>query len=142
MCQTTTHRHSIFCILPPHILHSIVLHGTPQQRSYAMDTLSLVYTFRMTRITNTLLAATTTHVAPRVAPVGAAPQVQRTIYETHTTTILPGNAVRAEGANPTGDPAVDEAYDGLGATFNFYLQAYQRNSIDNQGAPAVCDCAF
>ncbi len=137
MCQTTTHRHSIFCILPPHILHSIVLNGTPQQRSYALETLGLDNTFRMTRITNALLAATTTRVAPRVAPVGAAAQVQRTIYDTHTTTILPGNAVRAEGANPTGDPAVNEAYDGLGATFNFYLQAYQRNSIDNQGLPLL-----
>ena len=31
MC-TTSHRHSIFCILPPHILRSIVEKGTPEQR--------------------------------------------------------------------------------------------------------------
>ena len=137
MCQTTTHGHSIFCILPPHILHSIALHGTPQQRRHALQTLSLDHTHRTGRIINAMLAASVTRVAPHVAPVGGAPQVQRTIYDAHHTTNLPGDVVRAEGANPTGDPAVDEAYDGLGATFKFYLQAYKRNSIDNQGLPLL-----
>ena len=142
MCQTTTPGHPIFCILPPHILRSIILHGTPQQRSHALDTLGHDHSFRTMRITNALLAASATRGAPRIAPAGAAPQVQRTIYDTHNTTNLPGDVVRAEGANPTGDPAVNEAYDGLGATFNFYLQAYQRNSIDNQGLPLLATVHF
>jgi Zn-dependent metalloprotease len=137
MYQTTTHRHSIFCILPPHVLHSIILNGTPQQRSHALQTLSVDQTQRTRRLTNSLLATGAGRVAPHVAPVGAVPEVQRTIYDTHHTTNLPGEVVRAEGADPAGDPAVDEAYDGLGATFNFYLQIYQRNSIDNQGLPLL-----
>ena len=48
---------------------------------------------------------------------------------------LPGVVVRGEGADPTGDAAVDEAYDGLGATFDLYLEAYERNSIDGDGLP-------
>ena len=47
-------------------------------------------------------------------------QPQRTISNAHNTTNLPGDIVRTEGAGPTGDPAVDEAYDGLGDTYNFY----------------------
>jgi Zn-dependent metalloprotease len=43
--------------------------------------------------------------------------------------------VRTEGAPPTGDPAVDEAYDGLGATYDLYWEAYERNSIDDAGLP-------
>jgi Zn-dependent metalloprotease len=31
------------------------------------------------------------------------------------------------------DVAVNEAYDGLGHTFDFYLEMYQRNSIDDHG---------
>jgi Zn-dependent metalloprotease len=31
--------------------------------------------------------------------------------------------------------SVNEAYDGLGDTFDFYLNVYQRNSIDNAGLP-------
>src|SRR6516164_718023 len=42
-----------------------------------------------------------------------------------------------EGQAPVGDPAVDEAYDGLGQTFEFYLEKYQRNSIDDQGMPLI-----
>ena len=30
---------------------------------------------------------------------------------------------------------MNEAYDGLGHTFDFYLEIYQRNSIDGDGLP-------
>jgi Zn-dependent metalloprotease len=62
-------------------------------------------------------------------------QKQRTISNTHNTQNLPGDVVRLEGAPPTGDPAVDEAYDGLGATYDLYWEAYDRNSIDDEGLP-------
>jgi hypothetical protein len=38
-----------------------------------------------------------------------------------------------EGQGPTGDAATDEAYDGLGSTFDLYWNIFQRNSIDNAG---------
>jgi len=41
--------------------------------------------------------------------------------------------VRAEGDAPTGDPAVDEAYDGSGVTYDLYREVYGRNSIDGNG---------
>src|SRR5262249_44905148 len=41
--------------------------------------------------------------------------------------------LRAEGQGASKDPAVDEAYDGLGHTFDFFLKAYNRNSIDDDG---------
>jgi Zn-dependent metalloprotease len=40
------------------------------------------------------------------------------------------------------DVAVNEAYDGLGATFDFYLNVYQRNSIDNAGLPLDASVHF
>src|SRR4029079_3450356 len=48
---------------------------------------------------------------------------------------LPGTLVRAEGQGPSGDVAVDEAYDALGHTFDFFLEAYRRTSIDDDGLP-------
>jgi len=50
-------------------------------------------------------------------------QKQRTIYNAHNSEILPGDVVRSEGGPPSGDQAVDEAYDGLGATYDFYSLA-------------------
>ncbi len=35
----------------------------------------------------------------------------------------------------TGDVAIDEAYDGLGHTFDFFWENFQRNSIDDEGLP-------
>jgi Zn-dependent metalloprotease len=63
----------------------------------------------------------------------APPQQHRTIYDTHHSETLPGTVVRTEGQEPTSDVAVNEAYDGLGATFEFYLSVYDRNSIDDAG---------
>jgi Zn-dependent metalloprotease len=41
--------------------------------------------------------------------------------------------VRGEGDPKSKDKAVNEAYDGSGATYDFYLQVYNRNSIDDRG---------
>ena len=60
---------------------------------------------------------------------------RRTISDAESTETLPGDVVRREGAPASGDPAADEAYDGLGATFAFYDGALDRNSIDDRGLP-------
>jgi Zn-dependent metalloprotease len=38
-----------------------------------------------------------------------------------------------EGDAPSEDPAVNEAYDGAGATYDLYFDAYQRRSLDDLG---------
>jgi Zn-dependent metalloprotease len=60
-------------------------------------------------------------------------QKRRTIYNARNTQELPGDLVRGEGDAPATDPAVNEAYDGSGATYDFYKAVFQRNSIDNRG---------
>ncbi|MFM9270555.1 M4 family metallopeptidase [Halomonas elongata] len=46
---------------------------------------------------------------------------------------LPGERVRSEGQPASGDPAVDEAYEGLGATYRLYWDVFQRHSLDDRG---------
>ncbi|WP_166863972.1 M4 family metallopeptidase [Salinibacterium sp. ZJ70] len=46
---------------------------------------------------------------------------------------LPGRVVRTEGDDSTGDHAADEAYDGLGATFDLFSEQFERNSADGLG---------
>jgi Zn-dependent metalloprotease len=124
----TNQRHSIFCILPPHVLREIAKRGNKAQQSAALKTLALDGTQRTQRVTRQLLA---TRAMPSVTAV--APKVQRTIYTTDGTEQLPGKVVRAEGQDAVSDPVVNEAYDGLGATFKFYCEVLDRNSIDGQG---------
>lgn len=73
--------------------------------------------------------------APQFTAAGAAPAVHRTIYTSGNQETTSGQLVRAEGQPASTDQAVNEAYDGLGHTFDFYLQIYQRNSIDDHGLP-------
>jgi Zn-dependent metalloprotease len=132
MCQTSFHRHSIFCILPPHVLRSIAQNGTPQQRSAAMHTLGADNTLRALRAAAPSPSPAAAQLRARVQ---AEAQKRRTIYNAHNTNNLPGDVVRTEGAPPTGDTAIDEAYDGLGATFDFFDKIFGRNSIDDKGLP-------
>ncbi|MFK4791161.1 M4 family metallopeptidase [Microbacterium sp. ZW T5_56] len=67
-----------------------------------------------------------------VASVEAAPD--RTIRDAQGSETLPGVLVRAEGEAPVADAAVNQAYDGLGSTFQMLLDAFERNSIDGLGS--------
>lgn len=130
MCISPAHRHSIFCILPPHLLRSIAQNGGPQQRAAALNTLSTDNTFRALRATPPQAPA-----ARRPARMVVEGQKQRTIYDTQNTQTLPGRVARTEGSRRSKDVAVNEAYDGLGATFDFFWEVYGRNSIDDEGMP-------
>jgi len=57
----------------------------------------------------------------------------RKVYDASHGEELPGRLVRDETDGPTGDRSVDEAFDGAGHTWNFYNEAYGRNSIDDYG---------
>lgn len=79
---------------------------------------------------------------PRVKPVpskNASPAgtPQRAVHDAGNTTTLPGKLVRAEGRPASGDAAVDEAYEHLGATYKLFWDIYKRHSIDGQGLPLI-----
>jgi len=75
---------------------------------------------------------------PRPRPtVPVTEAVQRAIHDAGTKTTLPGPLVRAEGSQPSQDGAVNQAYDGLGATWELLHTAYGRNSLDDKGLPLV-----
>jgi len=118
-----------FLYSSPDVLINIAKKGTTEQRDAALRALDIDATLRTNRLTFSLLGG----ALGRQDVSGAAPKVQRTIYDSGNTQTLPGKVVRSEGGAATGDVSVNEAYDGLGATFDFYLSAYQRNSIDNAG---------
>jgi Zn-dependent metalloprotease len=60
---------------------------------------------------------------------------QRTISDAEGRESLPGTVVRRETDGPVDDVAVNEAYDGLGATHALLLDAFGRASIDGLGLP-------
>lgn len=72
----------------------------------------------------------------------APPGPRRSVHDAEHGTRLPGVLRRAEGDPPDQDESVNEAYDGLGATWNLLWQAYQRDSLDGRGLPLLASVHF
>ncbi|MGH7411733.1 MAG: M4 family metallopeptidase, partial [Candidatus Methylomirabilis sp.] len=114
----------IYCIVPPHMLKEIARRGSAVQQAWAWQTLTLSEQIRGQRQALSLIAAVV------AAPTGTK---RRTIYDARNGSALPGRLVRGEGDPKGTDRAVNEAYDGSGATYDLYFRVFGRNSIDERG---------
>lgn len=119
---------SIYCILPPYMLREIAKNGTAAQRYMALRTIASAEQVRAQR-------RMMKEVTELMTPLAAAAGKQRNVYDAKHGSSLPGILARAEGAPPSGDLAVDEAYDGSGITYDLYFDKFGRNSLDNNGMP-------
>ncbi|WP_437019708.1 M4 family metallopeptidase [Streptomyces sp. enrichment culture] len=125
-------RPPVFCtIVPPHVLDRLARAGDPRLSGPARRTLQRDAAARTRR----RLAAVAG--VPAAAPrAGAEPgRPHRTVYDAGHGTGLPGAKVRGEGDEPGTDATVNRAYTGLGATFELFLTAYGRDSVDGAGLP-------
>lgn len=109
-------------VIPPYILRRIIDHGSELQQRCARQTLTHV---------QTLMAHS--HGKAAVPHATAPGQLTRDIYDAQQKETLPGQQVRYEGQPSNGDIAVDEAWDYLGITHDFFWKNWQRNSLDNEG---------
>ena len=114
------HRHPLHCIVPPHILEAIAERGTARQQEMARASIAASDQIRTERL----------RVTARAAMAAQPGTKDRLVYTANFGTGLPGQRVRGEGEPPSGDAAVDEAYDGSGDTYDLYQQIYGRDSID------------
>lgn len=109
-------------ILPPHIMKRLADSGSAAVRDAAFETVRLSERMRGVRLAMADFQ--------RAVPRGG---LQRSIYDARHTERLPGALAREEGGRRTRDAHVNDAYDGLGATYGFYLEVLDRNSIDGRG---------
>lgn len=140
------YRNPLHCAVPPHILESIQRNAkTDKLRQIAQRALDEDEIHRNRRIV----------IAERVAGLRAffrfqrqrlqdagvpldEGQVERTIYSADNSRKLPGRQVRKEGdpaVKGDGADAINEAYDGLGNTYDLYSKVYGRDSLDGAGLP-------
>ncbi|MFF2195775.1 M4 family metallopeptidase [Streptomyces sp. NPDC058157] len=114
----------INCIIPPYILDKLLESPDGAVRQAALDTLLTTARLRGERNVRASLAGAT-------ATPGDG---RRTIFDCDEgTTLRRANLVRTEDGPESADTAVDQAFEGLGLTRDFYRQVFQRNSIDDQG---------
>ena len=119
----------VFCtIIPPHVLDTLAQADDPALAGPARRTLE------RDALERTHRRLTTSSAPPPSPRRRTPPRTSRTARSTTPSTRpdLPGNKVRGEGDKPGKDATVNRAYAGLGATFELYLKAYERNSIDGR----------
>jgi Zn-dependent metalloprotease len=129
----SSHRRFPCCsFVPPYILDRLAASERPDLRRLSIEAIARSATLRAQRTTLARL--------PLMAAVPSpARGKDRLIYDMRNqgSTMLPGKLVRREGDPKSADPAVTEAYDHSGVTYDFYRRLFGRNSLDDEGMSLV-----
>ncbi|MBF4561749.1 M4 family metallopeptidase [Microbacterium sp. VKM Ac-2870] len=123
----------MFAIVPPYLLSRLAATDAPHLATAAeaaRATLALGRTYHPPRRDRARLDLS---VDGDALVVSGEPAPERLICDAQHREQLPGVRVRGEDDGPTGDPAVDEAFAGLGASFELFWDAFARRSIDGGG---------
>ncbi|NUK36147.1 M4 family metallopeptidase [Streptomyces lunaelactis] len=120
----------VFCtIVPPHVLDKLARAEDPAIAGPAARTLEHDALQRTRRRITTVRG-----LAPGVSGT-VSDKPDRTIYDAGHQETVPGTKVHSESDEPAKDATVNRAHAGLGATFDLFLKAYGRHSIDDSGLP-------
>lgn len=122
----------MYCsIVPPHLLARLAGLRDSRHAAAAAAARHALLQLDPVRRARAVAAA----VPPPRAGSAVVLALRRAIADAQGREELPGETVRREGGPPTGDAAVDEAYDGLGATYALFDDVFGRSSIDDSGHP-------
>lgn len=114
----------INCITPPYILNRLLDSDNVAIRQAALNTLVSTAQLRGQRQVRALISGAL------AAPGGG----RRGVFDCNNGTFLPfAELIRAENDAAVADKSVNQAFDGLGATRDFYREVFGRDSIDGRG---------
>jgi Zn-dependent metalloprotease len=129
-------RNPFHCILAPDVLDRLARSADEPVRLAALNTLVIDQRFRLSRAEEAGRLGGRNARPVTFGRIGGQPQ--RSIYDQeHSTTQTPGKLARGEGQPPVRDQAINQAYDGLGSTYDYYWSTFNRDSIDGQGLPLL-----
>ncbi len=130
-------------VIPPYVLENLAVRGNPAQAERARRTLAADRVHRTHRVgpPGATGGGPGAQLPPPAAP-HARPSPRRSVADAEGTSDLPGRTVRVEGQAPTTDAAADEAYDGLGLTWQLFWQVFDRDSLDGKGMPLLASVHY
>jgi Zn-dependent metalloprotease len=123
MGKTMTKTRHVCYIIPPKLLRKLAERLSGAEREALLDSIEQSAHLRGQRSVSGIAA---------LAAV-AAGEKRRTIFDAQHRKTLPGKLVRGEGDPAAADASINQAYDSSGYTYDFYLSALGRNSIDGRG---------
>ena len=110
--------------MPAYLLRAIAENGDADDRLHAQAALALTSGSRHERQALTQLAGVLV-LPPRAK--------RRTVYDARNGRELPGRTARTEGERPVRDAVVNEAYESVGQTYDFFRRIFGRSSVDDHG---------
>lgn len=124
--------HPLHCILPPYVLDHLSRSQDAKVRERAIEDIASASEARAIRATLATLPAMSAIPSP-------AGKKHRLVYDAQNGSFssLPGRLVRSEGDKASKDPAVNEAYNHAGYTYDFYKKLFNRNSLDDNGMSLI-----
>jgi len=114
-------------VVPPYILTRVAEHTTDEASGTARATLEHMRELATDR------AATLLERPAPAAPAAGPQRKRRNVYDAQNTFRLPGKLTLSEHKARSKDVEVNEAYDGSGATYDFFASVFQRASVDDKG---------
>ncbi|MFC8502102.1 protealysin inhibitor emfourin [Pedococcus sp. NPDC057267] len=140
-------------IVPPYLLEALSQQGSGEAAQCASRTLDRDGEWRSRRGSDragrggpsgggTAGGVTARAAAGSAAAPDDGTSPRRVVSDAAGTQTLPGRRLRGEGDPTTGDAAADEAYDGLGATWQLYREQYGRDSLDDKGLPLLASVHY
>jgi Zn-dependent metalloprotease len=115
--------HHVCSAIPPHMFDEIAGRGGKPERAGAKSTVEQMG----------LLGSERAETFFDLLPATVRPRKQRYVYDAQGKRLLPGRLARSERQPAHPDPEVNEAFDGAGATWDFYHRVFGRKSIDGHG---------
>lgn len=126
-------RNPIHCIIPPYITEHLAQSEDLQVRDQAVASLAAAQQIRGHRGA----ANPPRSLMPR-SPLNQ--RKHRKVYDAQRSRPSPGHPgklIRSEGDAPVLDEAVNEAYNFIGDSYDFYKQVFDRNSLDDNGMTMI-----
>lgn len=120
-----TIHHGVCGVIPPHLLQRLAEQSNGEPGADARMTLDQMRALATGRA-HALSDATATAIALE-------PRKRRNVYDAQHQFRLPGKLVMSEHKPRSSDLEVTEAYDGSGATYDFFAHVFNRKSIDGRG---------
>ncbi|MBD2809962.1 peptidase M4 family protein [Xenorhabdus sp. Vera] len=119
-----------YSLIPPFVLEYISGNCDECTNQYVLKTLDHV-----NNLMNTSIEDDTSF---REEEAKSYDKLNRIIYDAQHKEIFPGKKLsRSEGMAEHSDVAVNEAYDHLGKTYEFYKKVFNRDSLDNKGMKLI-----
>lgn len=124
------HGSAVHCIIPPYMLEQLARSEKAKVRDQAIAGLTRSAAVRAVR-------AFAQQVPGMMAVPSPTATKNRLVYDARRKDRLPGKLVRSEGEKKSADPAVNEAYEFSGDTYDFYHEVFGRNSLDDGGMTLI-----